>query len=61
MNGFRHGVTADDNSFVATLNNSAVFSYTFTKVGKFPYYCQFHGEPGGGKMSGTINVVSVKR
>ena len=55
--GARHGVTADDGSFAATLKNGEVFSYIFTKPGRFPYYCQFHGEPGGPKIAGSITVV----
>ncbi len=55
--GARHGVTADDGSFAATLKNGEVFKYTFTKPGKFSYHCQFHGGPGGQRMSGIITVV----
>ena len=34
------------------------FKFTFTKAGKFAYYCAFHGTAGGGGMSGTITVTN---
>jgi uncharacterized membrane protein YozB (DUF420 family) len=55
--GLRHWLTADDGSFAATLKHGEVYSFNFTKAGKFPYYCQFHGKPGGRDMVGTIAVV----
>ncbi len=55
--GVRHGVTSDEGSFAATLKNGETFIFTFNKAGVFPYYCQFHGGPGGRGMSGTITVV----
>ncbi|HVY54369.1 MAG TPA: plastocyanin/azurin family copper-binding protein, partial [Thermodesulfobacteriota bacterium] len=33
-----------------------VFEFTFTSEGDFPYYCIFHGGPGGIGMSGSITV-----
>src|SRR5262249_35111807 len=53
-----HTATADAGSFdTGTLNNGDVSKLvTFTKPGRYPYYCQFHGGPGGQGMSGTIIV-----
>jgi plastocyanin len=31
-------------------------SRTFSSLGEFPYYCRFHGGPGGQAMSGVIRV-----
>lgn len=33
-----------------------VFEFTFTEEGDFPYFCEFHGTPGGVGMAGTITV-----
>ena len=38
------------------LNNGDSFTHTFTTTGSFPYYCQYHGGPGGSGMSGTVTV-----
>ncbi|MCG8350551.1 MAG: cupredoxin domain-containing protein [Chloroflexales bacterium] len=52
-----HTVTADDGSFDSgELANGNTFSFTFTVAGTFPYYCAFHGGPGGEGMAGTIVV-----
>jgi plastocyanin len=52
-----HTVTADDGSFdIGELANGNTFSFTFTAAGTFPYYCAFHGGPGGEGMAGTIVV-----
>jgi plastocyanin len=54
-----HTVTADDGSFDSgNLKKGDSFKFTFTKAGKFPYYCAFHGAAGGGGMSGTITVTN---
>ncbi|MDA2920855.1 dockerin type I domain-containing protein, partial [Desulfobacterota bacterium AH_259_B03_O07] len=34
----------------------AMFQFTFNSVGSFPYFCQFHGAPGGIGMAGTVTV-----
>ena len=53
----QHTVTADDGSFKSdTLKNGATFKQTFDKPGTYPYYCEFHGGPGGAAMSGVIKV-----
>jgi plastocyanin len=52
-----HTVTADDNSFdTGTLSQGQSGSITFDKPGEFPYYCLFHGGPGGVGMAGKIVV-----
>ena len=52
-----HTVTADDRAFDSgTLEGGQTFSATFDEVGRVPYYCQIHGEPG----SGMIGVVIVQ-
>ncbi|MHB8626198.1 MAG: cupredoxin domain-containing protein [Aggregatilineales bacterium] len=59
----KHTATADDNSFdtgvVAPGASSA--PVTFSKTGKFAYFCQFHGAAGGTAMSGTITVVDASQ
>lgn len=53
----RHTVEADDGSFKSeTLADGAKFSHTFTKAGKYPYHCSFHGDKGGKDMAGTVIV-----
>lgn len=54
--GSDHTVTADDDSFGETLEFGATFSRTFDTVGRFPYYCQLHGNPGA-DMFGVIRVL----
>lgn len=54
-----HTVTADDGSFDSgTLVSGDTFSFAFEEAGEFPYYCAFHGGPGGAGMSGVITVES---
>ncbi len=53
-----HTAVADGENFSSpTLSKEQTFSHKFTKRGKYPYYCSFHGSKGGGDMSGTIIVV----
>jgi plastocyanin len=58
VNGL-HTVISDTNAWApsGTLGPGNTFSVTFNTLGLFPYYCQFHGGPGGSGMSGTVNVV----
>jgi len=52
-----HTVTADDSSYSSgTLSPGNTFSHTYGTAGTFPYYCQFHGAPGGVGMSGKVIV-----
>jgi plastocyanin len=53
-----HTVTADSGLFESeTLGSGDTYEYTFESAGTFPYYCAFHGGPGGSGMSATIVVV----
>jgi plastocyanin/uncharacterized membrane protein YozB (DUF420 family) len=57
IEGGRHTVTADNNSFdTPILNPSGEFSFTFDQVGTIQYYCAIHGGPDGQDMSGKIIV-----
>jgi plastocyanin len=50
------GVTSEvDNPIPAT--SVAPVKVTFNKVGKFTYFCQFHGTSAGG-MKGTVTVTN---
>ena len=52
-----HTATSDTDHFNSgTLGAGDEFSYTFDEAGSFPYFCRFHGGPGGSGMSGVINV-----
>lgn len=52
-----HTVTADDEQFASgSLDPGATFELTFDTPGEYPYYCRFHGGPGGVGMAGTIIV-----
>jgi plastocyanin len=52
-----HTVKSDTDAFVSkNMKAGESFSYQFTKAGKYPYYCAFHGSKGGGDMAGTIIV-----
>ena len=54
--GSDHTVTADDDSFSQTMEFGATFTRTFDSVGRYPYYCQLHGNPGA-DMFGVIRVL----
>ncbi len=52
-----HTATTDDNSQdTGTLNLNNKASLTFDQPGEFPYFCLFHGGPGGVGMAGQIVV-----
>ena len=52
-----HTVTADDNSYDSGLfNPGSQYSHTYTKPGRYSYYCTLHGGPGGSGMAGVIIV-----
>jgi plastocyanin len=52
-----HTATADNGEFDSgSLDKGGSFSFTFTKPGTYPYYCVFHGGPGGVGMASTIVV-----
>ncbi|MGQ0669935.1 MAG: cupredoxin domain-containing protein [Actinomycetota bacterium] len=51
-----HTVTADDRAFDSgTLESGQTFAVIFDEIGRVPYYCQVHGEPGSG-MFGVVIV-----
>jgi plastocyanin len=55
-----HTSTSDDALWDSgSLSPDQQFSHTFNDPGTFPYYCQPHGSPGGGGMSGTVVVTGV--
>lgn len=55
--GFGHTVTSDDDLFGSdTLGESDRYTFTFSEVGTFHYYCRFHGGPGGSGMAGVVEV-----
>ena len=52
-----HTATLDDDSKdTGTLNLNDVAALTFDAPGEFPYFCLFHGGPGGVGMAGKIVV-----
>lgn len=52
-----HTVTADDGSFDSgELRSGDTFRHTFEEAGSFPYYCAYHGGPGGEGMAGVVTV-----
>jgi hypothetical protein len=53
-------VTADDGSFDSgEMGQGDTYSRTFQQSGSYPYYCTFHGAPGGEGMSGTVVVTGA--
>ena len=56
--GVVHDVDSDDKkSFSSSdLRIGNVYQHRFTKKGKFPYHCSFHGDVGGQGMSGVVTV-----
>jgi plastocyanin len=53
----RHTIESDNGVFKSeTLTDGKSFEFTFSKAGKYPYHCGFHGESGGKDMAGTIVV-----
>jgi plastocyanin len=55
--GLPHTVTSDADLFNSgTLGEGDTFSFTFDEAGTFPYFCRFHGGPGGSGMSGVVEV-----
>jgi len=52
-----HTVTADDGLFDSgQIVNGDTFRFTFDEPGTYPYYCEFHGGPGGQGMAGVVIV-----
>jgi plastocyanin len=54
---FAHTITSDDGLFDSgRIGQGETFSFTFTELGVYQYYCRPHGGPGLSGMSGTIVV-----
>jgi len=52
-----HTVTADDDAFATDLlKKGDTFEHVFDQVGKFLYYCELHGGPGGAGMAAEVIV-----
>lgn len=52
-----HTVTADDWTFDSgNMAPGASFTVTFDEPGRRPFYCRYHGAPGGFGMAGTVLV-----
>ena len=52
-----HTVTADDGSFDSgDLDVGKSYTHTFTKAGRYPYYCRMHGAAGGYGMAAVLIV-----
>lgn len=53
-----HQVISDDGRSFSSpvLKPGQFFRRRFTKAGRYPYYCSFHGSKGGSGMSGIIIV-----
>ena len=52
-----HTATADDGSFdTGTVDPGGSAGIRIEQPGAYPYYCRFHGGPGGSGMAGTIVV-----
>ena len=52
-----HTVTADNGSFDSgNMDSGDDFSESFTDQGRYPYYCEYHGGPGGEGMAGVVVV-----
>jgi plastocyanin len=55
-----HTVTADDGSFDSgEMGQGDTFAHEFSQPGTYPYYCEFHGAPGGQGMAGVVVVASA--
>lgn len=56
--GEPHTVTAEDLFFHSeNLEPGDRFEFTFTRPGRYPYYCEFKGGPGGRGMAGVVVVL----
>jgi plastocyanin len=56
-----HNVTPDPAGSEPTrsgdlIDGPAIYTYQFNTPGTYRYYCELHGSPGGGGMSGTVTV-----
>src|SRR5882724_10477195 len=51
-----HSVTSDSGIFDQELSTNRYVGLRFQTAGTYPYYCKYHGAPGGGGMAGVIFV-----
>ncbi len=52
-----HTVTADDGSSDSgDVSPGGAYTQEFDTPGTYPYFCQYHGAPGGEDMAGVIVV-----
>ena len=55
--GGRHSVISDTGAFKSMpMAAGGTFKHKFDKVGKFPYYCEFHGSKAATDMAGVVIV-----
>src|SRR4051794_32113890 len=54
-----HSVTSDSGIFDQELSTNRYVGLRFQTPGTYPYYCKYHGAPGGGGMSGVIFVADT--
>ncbi|HEV3364004.1 MAG TPA: cupredoxin domain-containing protein [Acidimicrobiia bacterium] len=55
-----HTATADDGSFdTGTIDPGQSATVTFDTPGRYPYFCRFHGDPGGSGMAGVVVVTGA--
>ncbi|MBI4287227.1 MAG: cupredoxin domain-containing protein [Chloroflexi bacterium] len=52
-----HNVVHDAGGFRSgSLARGATYSFSFNEAGRFPYFCEFHGDKGGIDMAGLVVV-----
>ncbi|GEM_PF-713838 len=53
----KHNIVHDTRAFVSpSVAQGDSYSYTFNETGRFPYFCEFHGDKGGLGMAGLVIV-----
>ncbi len=58
----KHTVTSDNDLFKSgSMSKGDTFTFTFDEVGKFPYFCRFHGDKGNVGMAGSITVAPASQ
>lgn len=57
----KHTIRADEGGFESSvIQTSGEFSHRFEQEGRYRYYCELHGEPGGKEMSGIVIVARAQ-
>jgi plastocyanin len=55
--GGKHTINADTDEFKSQdITAGGTFQHKFTKPGDYPFYCKYHGDKGGVRMSGVVHV-----